>query len=515
MIHWLNSTRSSIRFSNLAETWDLSGDQLTWTFKLREGVKWHDGEPLTSEDVKLTYEYMLESGLGMYCDFVTGIESIECPDEHTVVIKTEKPKANMLMNPAPILPMHIWKDVPIDELETWPNDNPIGTGPFKFTEFKQGEYIKLTANDDYFLGRPKIDEVVFILYANKDTMVQSLKIGELDVALNINPNQVEPLKQEENINVISADALGFTELSFNCWTDPASKGNKLILDKRVRQSFEWAMDKQQLLEVAYAGQGSPGTTLVPPDGFWHYEPSADELRDYNVDKAKELLESAGYTDKDGDGIREDSEGNKLSFVFLLRAENAEEVKLGQMIAGMVKEVGIELKIETVDDGVLMDRIVDGDFDMFIWGWGSDVDPTTILGIMASDQIGNLNDCNYSNPEFDQMLEEQATIMDENERQLAVWEMQRIIYEDAPYVILFYDNSLQAVRTDKWTGWKQIPEDGPYFFNLTNYNYLNIEPVAAQEPAAAEKDVAISPTTIVLIIVVLAIVISQVKKKKKA
>ncbi len=92
---------------NLAETWDLSGDQLTWTFKLREGVKWHDGEPLTSEDVKLTYEYMLESGLGMYCDFVTGIESIECPDEHTVVIKTEKPKANMLMNPAPILPMHI------------------------------------------------------------------------------------------------------------------------------------------------------------------------------------------------------------------------------------------------------------------------------------------------------------------------------------------------------------------------------------------------------------------------
>ena len=151
------------------------------------------------------------------------------------------------------------------------------------------------------------------------------------------------MKEEDNISVISADALGFTELAFNCWTDPASKGNKLLLDKRVRQSFEWAIDKQQLLEVAYAGQGSPGTTLVPPDGFWHYEPTADELRDYNVDKAKELLESAGYTDKDGDGIREDSEGNKLSFVLLLRADNAEEVKLGQMIAGMVKEAGIELK----------------------------------------------------------------------------------------------------------------------------------------------------------------------------
>ncbi len=460
---------------NLATEWKLSADQLTWTFTLRKGVKWHDGKPFTSADVKFTYEQMMESGLGLYADFLSGISSIECPDDYTVVIRTEKPKANMLMNTAPILPRHIWEKVSSEDLETWENESPVGTGPFKFVEWKSGEYVKLKANPDYFKGKPAIGELVFVLYANNDTMVQSLRTGELHAAINMNANQIKVLQQDPNVSVISAAANGFTELAINSMESSDSLGNPILLDTAVRRAMDYAIDKQNIIDLAYAGQGLVGTTLVPPDDFWHYTPKGDELRGYNPAKAKALLDQAGYRDTDGDGIREDANGNDLTFRFMLRADKTEEVKAGQMISAMLKAVGIGTDIETVDDGVLMDRIYAYDFDMFIWGWGTDVDPTTILRVMSTDQIGNLSDCNYSNPEFDRLLEVQATLMNKAERQKAVWEMQRILYHDSPYIILFYDNSIQAVRTDLWKGWKQIPEGGPYFFNLTTYNYLNVAP----------------------------------------
>ena len=115
----------------LAESWETSEDGLTWTFHLKDGVKWHDGEPFTSEDVKFTYDTMMESGLGyMYSTYLAGIDSVECPDANTVVIKTDEPKANMLMNTTPILPKHIWSEIKPEELETYANEKPIGTGPF-------------------------------------------------------------------------------------------------------------------------------------------------------------------------------------------------------------------------------------------------------------------------------------------------------------------------------------------------------------------------------------------------
>jgi len=151
-----------------------------------------------------------------------------------------------------------------------------------------------------------------------------------------------------------------------------------------------------------------------------------------------------------------------------------------MIAGGAAQAGIKLNIETVDDGLLIDKIYSGDFDMFIWGWGTDLDPTTILNVMTTNQIGNMSDSNYSNERYDELFIEQQTIMDPDERREVVWEMQQILYEEAPYIILFYDNSLQAVNTDRWTGWKRIPEEGGFFFNLTTYNYLNVSPAESDQ-----------------------------------
>jgi len=465
---------------DLAKEWTISDDKLEWTFKLRNDVKWHDGVPFTSEDVKFSYELMLANQLGMYAGYLTGIDSVECPDDYTVIIKTLQPKANLLVLSAIILPKHIWSKVSADEYETWPNENPVGTGPFKFGEFKAGEYIKLVANDDYFEVRPYIDELIYVFYANTNVMALSLKLGEIDAATNFSANQLPFLKKNANLEVISAVSLGFTDISFNCWQDPASKGNPILMDKKVRQAIELCIDKQKILDMVYAGQGTVGTTLVPHEGFYHYEPAGNELRSYNLERAKKLLDDAGYKDNDGNGIREDANGNELNFVFTLRAENTDEIKAGQMISSMVKEAGINLEIETVDDGVLIDKIYSGDFDMFIWGWGADLDPTTILAVMSTDEIGNLSDCNYSNKEYDNLLVLQKTKMDPKERQQDVWKMQKILYEDAPYIILWYDNNLQAVNTENWTGWKRIPENGAFFFNLTTYNYKNVKPADGKE-----------------------------------
>ncbi|WP_158598303.1 ABC transporter substrate-binding protein [Falsibacillus albus] len=476
----------------LAKSWDVSDDHLTWTFHLQKDVKWHDGVPFTSKDVKFTYETIQKSGLGLYAGYLDGITSIETPDDYTVVIKTKDPKANMLQMTTPILPEHIWKDVSMKDLEKWPNDKPIGTGPFKFEEFKKGEYIKLSKNEDYFYQKPHIDELVFVLYANNDTMVQSLKKGEIDASININANQVKPLSADDSIDVATASTHGFTELAINTWGDPKSKGNPLLKDKSIRQAISYALDKKKIIDVAYSGQGTPGTTLIPPSlDFWHYKPTKDELREFDADRAKKMLDDAGYKDTDNDGIRESSDGKKLKFRLYLRADTAEEVRAGQMIQSMLKNVGIAIDIDTVDDGLLSDKIYDNaNFDMFIWGWGTDADPTTILRVMSTSQIGNLSDSYYSNSEYDKLLEQQATILDRQKRQEVVDRMQEILYDEAPYIILTYDNALQAVRTDKWDGWTKVR--GTYFYSFNNSNYLNVKPKT--ESAAAKEDTKASSSS---------------------
>jgi peptide/nickel transport system substrate-binding protein len=459
----------------LAENWSVSDDQLTWTFQLRDGVTWHDGEPFTSKDVKFTYDLMADSGLGyMYSSYLTGITDIECPDDLTVVIKTEEPKANMLMNTTPILPEHIWSQVSKDELEVYTNENPVGTGPFKFDSSSQG-VIKLVRNDSYFGKVPSMDECVFVKYDNSDTLAQALSLGEIDAAVSLNPAQKNQLENDKNVTLISGEIPGFTQIGINCWTDAASSGNPLLKDKTVRQAIEYAIDKEKIVQMAYGGEGEAGTTLLNPGQFYHYEPAGDELRSYNIEKGNELLDQAGYQDTDGDGIRENAAGDKLEFSLITIADNSEEIKAGQLIVSDCQKIGISIKNETMDDGALQDQINAGSFDMFIWGWGGDVDPSVILELITTDQIGGNNEPHFSNPRYDELFLKQMTMMDEKERQAAVFEMQKIAYDEAPYIILLYDNNLQAIRSDKWTGFKQMTENGPFFLSMAYDNYLNIKP----------------------------------------
>ena len=209
---------------------------------------------------------------------------------------------------------------------------------------------------------------------------------------------------------------------------------------------------------------------------------------------------------------------------MLRSKTSEEVRAGEMIGSMLEKVGIGTDIETVDDGLLGDRIYDNaDFDMFIWGWGTDADPTTILRVMASDQIGNLSDSYYSNKDYDKLVQEQAKIIDEKERQKVVYEMQKMLYDDAPYVILMYENAIQAVNTKRLEGWTKV--SGVYFFAFNNENYLNVKPVKAsttaknkQSDVAGTSDSSSSSTLLWIGLIAVVLVIGGIflfKRKNKS
>src|SRR3712207_1932022 len=261
----------------------------SWTFHLNKGAKWHDGKPVTSEDVAYTFNRILEEKQGLYIDYVRQIETIETPDEHTVVFTTKEPSVQMLSMLVYILPKHIWEDVPADETKTFENEPAIGSGPFQAVEWKKGQSVRLVANPDYFRGAPHIDEIIVQFYDNDDTMVQALKNGEVDyIGYAIPINLFKSLKNQEGIETNSAPDPGFTELGFNLYepspeaidefgAPKTSTGNPALLDPLVREAINWAIDEEELTQKILQGEGIPGSTLVPP-ALAKYHLKLDESR---------------------------------------------------------------------------------------------------------------------------------------------------------------------------------------------------------------------------------------------
>ncbi len=453
----------------LAKSWSVDEEGTLWTFNLEEGVLWHDGTPFTAEDVKFTFEYIRDNELGYFLDPVAGMEEITAVDEHTLTIKTDQPLAWMPGIIVPILPKHIWAEIDPEYAGTdFANENPVGTGPFQVVEFVRGQYVRLEANENYFRGAPGIDEVIFIQFANADLMVEALKKGDIDVAVEVPGASLKALEEaaDPNIVTLDADSPSFSQLGFNVWVDDAeSEGNPLLLDRNIRVAIEHAMNRQEIIAVAHDGFGTPGSTLIPPfHDFWHFNPGA-ELRAYDPAKAAEILEGAGYT-LGNDGIRVSPAGEPLSFDLIARSESVESQQAATLIKDMLAEVGIEITVTVIDEGTLTDRLPEGDFDMFLWGWFTEVDPTSILRVKTTAELMSWNETFYSNPVYDELHLRQQRTMDREERQQLVHEMQRIIYEDVPYIIYSNDPELMAYRTDRFEGWVRNPPGGPVIYQVS-------------------------------------------------
>jgi peptide/nickel transport system substrate-binding protein len=484
----------------LATAWAVSADGKEWTFTIREGSTWQDGVPVTARDVAFTFNYIVDNQLLNLSTYTNGITKAEVIDDTHVKVYTSAPKANMLRMVVPILPEHIWSKVSGKAATTSYQNKPpiVGDGPFQVVEWKKGKFVRLEANPDYWGGRPKVDEVVFELYTNPDTMAQDLKLGTIDGALDIPPAQFKPLGAEEGITTSQSTSWNFIELAMNSYDSPDSKGNPVLKDQQFRQAVNWAVDRQKVVDVAYQGYATLGSSLVVPYSKYHWEPPADQAFTYDPEKARQILEAAGYKDVDGDGFRETKDGKQLSLRFYATTDSTQNQTAGKLIVGWLEDVGIKLDFQVIDSGTLINYqysytgdTYTPDWDLFIWYWVQDVDPNFIVDIYTPQQIEGWNDCLWTDPEYTKLNEQQATTIDEAQRIPIVQQMQQIFYEGAAYAILDYPYQLEAYNTADWQGWVHVPGEAPGGQEgAVLYSYNNIDTYRFVEPkvaaAAAEK-----------------------------
>jgi peptide/nickel transport system substrate-binding protein len=463
----------------LAKTWEYSPDGLSITYDLRDGVKWQDGQPFTSADVKFTFDLIHDQNLSEYGQWLTDMTSVDAPSPTQVVVNFSKPQA---FNPGlsiPILPEHVWSGKTPEDIQKFANDNPIGTGPFKFVQWKQGESLTIQRNDSWWGTPPAATKVIFVLYGNEDVMAQALQAGEVDILTEVPPTIWDGLKGAANVSAVSIPSFSFHHIGFNLSTDPKSKGNPLLLDQTVRQALAYALDRNQLVQLALAGHGLPGSVLLPPAfGDWQLKIPPDQQMNANPDQANQMLDAAGYKDTNGDGVREAPDGTPLEFRLIAIESTTVDVRAAELFRDAAAAVGIKLDLQTMDENTLGKTVYNTtDWDIFVWGWDSGVaDPDYMLGIVLCSQIGGNNDIYYCNKNYDKLYSQQATTVDEAARMQIVHQMQQDYYDSAAYIVMWYQDKLQAYRTDTWTGWVQTP--GGMVFNFTRDNYLNVKPVAA-------------------------------------
>ena len=447
----------------LAESMQVSDDALTYTFKIRDGVKWHDGVPLTAEDVVFTYNlYANTEGYPWMADYTTYFESVEATANNEVVLTLSEaiPNLDSQLVFLFILPKHIWENEDGYEFE---NTAMIGSGPFKMVEYKQNEFVHLAVNKDYFGTVPKVDELIFQTFENQDALVQAIKTGQVDMITEMPNTAVATLRDDPNVEVVTGApfAPGVTDIIINQVTpencppgDGICTGHPALLDRNVRLAMAHATDKQKIIDVVLLGLGTPGTELLPDGlGIWYNT----DLKDYEYDvaKANQILDDAGYVDANGDGVRDMPDGSRdLTFRINWPSDSIDSPRMAELLSEMWGDIGIKLEAQAMDPDALTAACCPAfDFDIMLWGWGSDPDPSLLLSVMTTDEIPTgSSETGYSNPTYDDLYTKQAVELDQAKRVEIVWQMQEITHNDVVYIIPFYSQNVQAFRKDRFTGW---------------------------------------------------------------
>jgi len=451
----------------LAKDWSVADDNLTWTFHLKDGIKWHNGESLTADQVAWAINAIMADpdGWAALSNYVGGFSEVTASDDKTIQILTEYPIANMEYRVSflyAVYPPDFENFTTPEDLQNFTNFEAVGTGMFKVNTFdKDTGVLILDANKDYFDGSPKIDQIIFQTFDNSDAMIQALKVGDIDLINEVPASAFATVKGFDGVTAIATDGRYFNELIINSVdpnNDPAPTGNPALADPAVREAIAYSINKQDIVDIVLQGLGSPADSIVPPTlggGFWH-SPNIKDVP-FDTGKASSLLEAAGYV-AGADGVR--AKGDmRLEFRLQFPADNSVYPRIADMMANWFNEAGMKAIPEGVDsDSLIAATTPAGDYDLVIWGWGPDPDPDFILSVMTTDQFvdGGWSDSGYHNPEYDQLYLDQQQAVDKTERQQIVWKMQEMVYNDRPYIVLYYEKLLQAYRSDRFTGFIESP-----------------------------------------------------------
>ena len=496
---------------SLAESWEASNNGRTYTYTLREGLKWSDDTPLTAEDVAYTINRSRDEDWLNYTSTVANLTA-EAPDERTVVVTSKVNDPRLPSLPVYIVPKHVWEDVAADEVSKYPALDGVGSGPFTLAEWKKGQFWRMEANPNFWRGQVPVDEVVFRVFRNGDAMVAALKSGEIDAAMNVPEAAFPDLESTDGIVAVAGEQGGFDYLVLNSYdgkpprdTSKFDAPHPVLTDPRFRQAIAHAVDKQTLVDRVLAGLATPGTTMSPsPNPAWIPELTADETYDFDLDQAKQILDDAGYTDSDGNGIRE-YEGKDIVLRYAIRTESPNSKPYAEFITGWLKDIGIGTTLSSYDDGQLIEEAGKGNFDLYVWGWTPFVDPDPMLSYFKCDQISvdasdfsnYYNDAGFCDPTYDDEYTQQNTELDHEKRVSIAHDMLTRFYESASYIVTATSPDLQAYRTDRFTGWvKQPAEIGPVIFTNSSPTYWNLTPVEGSSDSGGISTAAIAAIAIV-------------------
>jgi peptide/nickel transport system substrate-binding protein len=504
----------------------VSPDGKTWTIKIRPGVKWQDGEPLTAEDVAWTFNYVIDNQMANLMVQMTNLKHVEAVDPTTVRMICSRPKADMEYVFVPILPKHIWRHVTPSAAETsYMNKPPIvGSGPFQAVAFKKGGYLEMVRNPYYSGKQPTVDKIVFQMYQNPDTMTADLRSGTLDAAWGILPAQYPPLKSLEGIQAVDYIYFNWDYLDFNCYAGK-SYGHPALRDWRFRHALGYALDREKLATIALGGYAETGTTILPP-GMWfdpdfHWEPPADAAYSFDLAKADQLLTAAGYP-KDKNGARL-YKGKPITLRLWCKADTVQEQSETKLIAGWLKQLGIRPKVSVLELGAIFDGqwnyegdTYAPDFDLVVSDWMGYTDPGQTMSVFTTPMIGSSNETCWSNAEYDKLALKQASTLDRNKRKVVIDKMQQIMYEQAPWLVLTYPRLFEAYNTARWTGWTRVMRGtGPAFMTGSNVDsYLNLRPAAVTESSGGAKGV-VWVVVGVAAVVVIGLVVWLVRRRGRA
>lgn len=467
----------------LADEYKVSEDQKTITYKIKDNAKWHDGEDVTVEDIAFTFTSMAASDYtgGYYGDVqnIKGaqdyhdgkadeIEGLNIIDEDTIEIEFEKVYAPAVTNlgTVQILPEHIWSEVPVGE---WTNktellNNPVGCGPYKLTEYKSGSYVKFKATSDFFGGKVKTPNLVFKVI-NADTTQAEFKSGSIDIA------NVEALTKadidslvKEGYKEVAFDNYQFTYMGFNL-------RNEILKDVNLRKAFMHAINRQAIVDNVIEGRGQVVNAPLLPSSWAYPEESTLYSYEYDVEKAKSLLKEAGWEDKDGDGIVENNDGQKLELTLVCQTSHPVREKTAVVIQENLKEIGVKIDIDSMEFSSVMDQVVaNHEFDLFMMGNTLSLDPDP-RPMWYSDAISNekgvvgYNIVAYDNKETDKLIDEGNSTLDQEVREEIYAKFAKILNEDVPEAYLFCQD-IERVYNSKLEGYK--PCTFNEFYNVHNW-----------------------------------------------
>lgn len=434
----------------LAESWSVSEDGLTWTFNLREGITWHDGEPFTADDVVFTYNLHMteETNSPRFSDMTGKIESVEAADDLTVVFKAKQVNPDFPLDICNygIVAEHIWADVaPADHAASAgaTGEDPamvVGTGPFVFQEWLVEDRVTLVANPDYWDGAPNLDSYIYVNVADQATLVQQLQTGEVDYGA-INEAAVVEFEGSD-VTIHEYPTLTFT--FYGTQLDP--ERSTLFQDVEVRKALLYALDREAMIQAIRFGYGEVAIGTFPVLS-WAYNPDGirEDLRyEYDPDRARELLDSAGWVEG-SDGVRE-KDGQRLAFTMYTNAGNTVREQYLTIMQEYWREIGVEMTPQLEPFPALVERITETfDFECFLIGFNWSVPPDQSPMWHTDSYPLGFNIVKYSNPEVDALLEEALSELDQDRRIELYTEMQNLVLDDLPMAVLDFPQGIMGVN----------------------------------------------------------------------